>query len=217
MKPESNNIEDYLKSDFVTDLENSSIIKKANELIKDETGEALRAKLIYEWVRDKIPHSNDIDSPILTCSASEVLSKGTGMCFSKSHLLAALLRSVNIPTGFCYQALRSDPPNDNTIVLHGLNGIYLSEINKWIVVDARGNTRDLNAQFRTDKMQLAFSMDAAAGEFLYETIYISPFKHVIEKLKKYTNRKEFSNNIPKPIDKHITSIWSPLVKKKLLL
>ena len=150
-----------------------------------------KIQFIYEWVRDEIPHSNDINVQVLTCSASEVLSNKTGICFSKSHLLAALLRSVHIPAGFCYQVLRVDPPIDNTLVLHGLNGIYISEIQKWVIADARGNTQDINAQFRTDMMQLAFEMDDSAGEFLYETIFISPFEHVVEKLRKYKNRSEF--------------------------
>ena len=200
MKPESNNIENYLKNDFVTDWDNPSIQHKAKEIIEGAVNETYKARLIYEWVRDEIPHSNDINSQALTCSATEVLSNKTGICFSKSHLLAALLRSVNIPSGFCYQVLRNDPPIDNTLVLHGLNGIYLSEIQKWIVVDARGNTRDINAQFRVDKMQLAFAMNESAGEFLYETIFISPFDHVVERLKKYKNRSDFGADIPKPIE-----------------
>ncbi len=201
MKPESKNIENYLKYDSVVDWNNSSIQRKAGQIIEAAVDEIDKARLIYNWVRDEIPHSKDINTQVLTCSATEVLSNGTGMCFSKSHLLAALLRSVNIPSGFCYQVLRNDPPIDNTLVLHGLNGIYLSGIQEWIVVDARGNTGDLNAQFRIDTLQLAFSMNDSAGEFLYETIFTSPFKHVVERLKKYKNRNDFGGDIPKPIEK----------------
>ncbi len=199
MKPESKNIEDYLKYDSVIDWNNPPIQQKAEEIISDATNEIDKARLIYEWVRDEIPHSNDINTQILTCSATEVLSKGTGMCFSKSHLLAALLRSVKIPSGFCYQVLRNDPPSDNTLVLHGLNGIYISEIQKWLIVDVRGNTRELNAQFSTEKPQLAFSMSESAGEFLYKTIFILPFEHVVKRLKKYKNRNDFGSDIPEPI------------------
>ena len=103
MKPESNNIDNYLKYDSVTDWNNPSIQLKAKEIIEGAVNEIDKARLIYEWVRDEIPHSNDINTQVLTCSATEVLSQKTGMCFSKSHLLAALLRSVNIPSGFCYQ------------------------------------------------------------------------------------------------------------------
>lgn len=199
MKPESKSIEDYLKYDSIIDWSNIIIQRKAEEIIEHVEDEIDKARLIYEWVRDKIPHSNDINTQILTCSATEVLNNGTGMCFSKSHLLTALLRSVSIPSGFCYQVLRNDPPVDNTLVLHALNGIYLSEPQKWIVVDARGNTRGLNAQFSIDIPQLAFSMDNYAGEFLYDTVFVSPFKHVIERLKKYKNRNDCSTDIPKPI------------------
>lgn len=199
MKQESKNIEDYLIQDSVINWNNPMVKGKAVEIVDGLVDEIDKARLIYEWVRDKIPHSNDIDAQVLTCSATDVLNNKTGMCFSKSHLLAALLRSVNIPTGFCYQTLMYDYPVDNTLVLHGLNGIYLSGIQKWIVVDARGNTRNLNAQFSVDKPKLAFSMDDSKGEYLYETIFVSPFKHVIERLETYKNRMDFSDDIPKPI------------------
>lgn len=202
MKPESPNIDDYLKHDSIIDWRNPTIKRRAEKIIDGLVDEIDKARLIYEWVRDKIPHSNDINAQVLTCSATEVLNNETGMCFSKSHLLAALLRSVNIPAGFCYQVLMNNTPNDNTLVLHGLNGIYLSKISKWIVVDARGNSRDLNAQFSVNIPKLAFPMDESAGEYLYETIYVSPFKHVVERLKKYRNRMEFSEDIPKPIEKN---------------
>ncbi len=77
--------------------------------------------------------------------------------------------------------------------------VYLSENQKWIIVDARGNTRELNAQFSIDRPQLAFSMSNSAGEFLYETIFISPFQHVVKRLKKYKNRNDFGTDIPEPI------------------
>lgn len=201
MKAESEKIKDYLKSDSIIDWYNLAVRHKAQEIIKDFEDEVYKARLIYEWVRDEIPHSNDINTQVLTCTASEVLANGTGICFSKSHLLAALLRSVQIPAGFCYQVLRNDPPVDNTLILHGLNGIYLSKIHKWIVVDARGNTHELIAEFNTDKPQLAFMMDKSAGEFLYETIFVSPFRHVIKRLKKYNNRKDFAADLPGPIVK----------------
>jgi transglutaminase-like putative cysteine protease len=200
MKQDSKNIEDYLKHDSIIDWRNPIIKRKAAKIVDGIVNEIDKARYIYEWVRDKIPHSNDINAQVLSCSATEVLNNETGMCFSKSHLLAALLRSVNIPTGFCYQVLMYDPPVDNTLVLHGLNGIYLSVVQKWVVVDARGNTRNLNAQFSIDIPKLAFSMDYSKGEYLYETIFVSPFEHVVERLKKYKNRMDFSEDIPKPIE-----------------
>ena len=106
----------------------------------------------------------------MTCSASQVLSAGTGICYAKSHLLAAFLRAVNIPAGFCYQVLRSGvyPPQ---MVLHGLNGIYLPSLGRWIRVDPRGNTNGISAQFSLKEEQLAFSMVPDQGEYIYNWIY----------------------------------------------
>ena len=57
----------------------------------------------YEYVRDNISHSADAGEDEVTCSAGEVFEAGHGICFAKSHLLAALLRAKSIPAGFCFQ------------------------------------------------------------------------------------------------------------------
>ena len=57
-------------------------------------------------------HSADINEDILTYTASQVLSAGHGICFAKSHLLAAILRCKSVPAGFCYQKLILDDEID---------------------------------------------------------------------------------------------------------
>lgn len=197
MHPESNYMEDYLVSDYIIDWDDSAVYDKAMELADDTQDDIHKARVLYDWVRDEIPHSNDIGSEVVTCTASEVLGAGTGICFAKSHLLAALLRAKRIPAGFCYQVLRSDPPIDNQLILHGLNGIYLSSIGRWIRLDARGNTGDVNAQFSLDHEQLAFPMDPSYGEMIYDAIYKVPAKSVIERLRKYKKRSELWSDLPK--------------------
>jgi transglutaminase-like putative cysteine protease len=135
----------------------------------------------------------------VTCSASEVLHHGTGICLAKSHLLAALLRAVTIPAGFCYQVLRMDPPVDNEPVLHGLNAIYLATLGRWIRIDARGNTNGINAQFSIKKEQLAFAMDPSADEFIYEAIFAAPVNSVIDRLKMYKTRRELWLDLPQSL------------------
>jgi transglutaminase-like putative cysteine protease len=200
MKPESQNLNDYLVSDAIVDWQTPDVRQKALELTRSLTGEIDKARCLYEWVRDVIPHTNDAGRDVVTCTASEVLHHGTGVCFSKSHLLAALLRANNIPAGFCYQVLRLDPPVDNELVLHGLNGVYLASLGKWIRLDARGNTRGVNAQFSVGKEQLAFAMEAAAGEFIYDTIFAAPVSNVVNRLKKYDNRRELWLDLPKAFE-----------------
>ena len=145
------------------------------------------------------PHSHDAGLDRVTCSASEVLQYGTGICFAKSHLLAALLRAVGIPAGFCYQVLRLDPPIDDEPVLHGFNAIYLAPLNKWIRVDAQGNTNGINAQFNDKKEQLAFAMDPEADEFIYEAIFAAPVSSVVERLKMYTSLDDLWQDLPQSL------------------
>jgi len=199
MYPESDDLNDYLASDAIVDWQTPEVRHRALELTRTLTDDVAKARCLYEWVRDVISHTNDAGLDIVTCSASEVLRHGTGICFAKSHLLAALLRAVGIPAGFCYQVLRMAPPVDNEPVLHGFNAIYLASIDRWIRVDARGNTNGVNAQFGIDKEQLAFAMDPAADEFIYEAIFAAPVTSVVDTLKRHATRSELWQDLPQSL------------------
>lgn len=196
MYPESDDINDYLLSDAIIDWQTPAVLHQALALTESAIDEVEKARILYEWVRDTIPHSRDAGHDKLTCTASEVLEERTGICFAKSHLLAALLRAVQIPAGFCYQVLRRDPPIDNEPVLHGFNALYLTTLGRWLRVDARGNTGDINAQFNLKKEQLAFAMDPAAEEFIYEAIFSAPVECVVERLQMYGSLGELWDDLP---------------------
>ncbi|MDR3580073.1 MAG: transglutaminase family protein [Oryzomonas sp.] len=199
MYPESDDLNDYLVSDTVVDWQTPAVRQKALELTRSLPDEVAKARCLYEWVRDRIPHTNDAGLDIVTCTASEVLHHGTGICFAKSHLLAALLRAVNIPAGFCYQVLRFDPPVDNEPVLHGFNAVYLASLDTWIRIDARGNTNGINAQFSIGKEVLAFAMDPEADEFIYEAIFAAPVSSVVYRLKMYRTMHELWPDLPQSL------------------
>lgn len=184
MEPESSNLNDYLVADDVVDWKNPVVQAKAQTIVAGAAGDIEKARLLFEWVRDEIPHSGDIGSDVVTCCASEVLIAGTGICFAKSHLLAAFLRSVRIPAGFCYQVVKCDSSSEG-LVLHGLNSLFLPSLEKWIRLDPRGNIGDIDAQFSTDREQLAFSTDPASGAFIYETIYASPARVIVDMLTRF--------------------------------
>ena len=129
-------------------------------------------------------------------TASDVLRLGHGVCFAKSHLLAALLRSVCIPAGLCYQKLIFDDVCDRRLTLHGLNAVYLEEENRWIRLDARGNKRGVNAQFDLNAEKLAFPVREELGEADFETICFSPAKSVLESLQSSRSAAELINNLP---------------------
>ena len=194
--PYSNKIDEYLKADDVIDYRNKSIMQLADALFQKANNELEFIKMAYEFVRDNISHSADIKEDIITCAASEVLEAGHGICFAKSHLLAALLRCKSIPTGFCYQKLILDDETAPILIYHGLNGVYIKELGKWIRLDARGNREDVDAQFSIDNEQLAFTVRPEMGEIDNFIVYPEPDVKVLEKLRKNKTRTELWDNLP---------------------
>lgn len=198
--PFTDNISEYLKSDDVIDYNNEAITQIADSLYQNAESEIEYIKAAYEFVRDKISHSADINEDIITCSASEVLKAGHGICFAKSHLLAALLRCKSIPTGFCYQKLILDDETAPVLIYHGLNGVYIKECNKWIRLDARGNKEGVNAQFSIDEEQLAFPVRAENGEEDGFVVYHNPDKKILEKLRNNKTRTELWDDLPTELE-----------------
>lgn len=154
------------------------------------------ARLTYEYVRDHIDHSWDIQSQEVTWKASDVLLHKHGLCYSKSHLLAALLRANGIPAGMCYQYLRQDGTANTDLVLHGLNAVYFSSIGRWIRLDARGNKPGIFAEFSIDNEKLAFTVQPGLGETDIPFIYYEPDRSVMRSLRKYDNLQDLMLNLP---------------------
>jgi transglutaminase-like putative cysteine protease len=198
MRLRSNRIQDYLTSSFAIDWQHPDIIHRAKQITLGLDNDIARAQSLFEWVRDKIPHSRDIDADIVTFTASEVLMQGTGICYAKSHLLAAMCRSIGIPAGLCYQTCVDDPP-DSSLVLHGLNAIYLAQIDRWIRVDPRGNTGEIDARFSLTAERLAFPPNPDLGEFMYAEIWSEPVPEIVEVLTKFTSRRKLWPHLPSSI------------------
>lgn len=194
--PYSNIIDEYLKEDTVIDYKNEAITQLADDLFQKANNELEFIKTAYEFVRDNISHSADISEDIITCTASEVLKAGHGICFAKSHLLAALLRCKSVPTGFCYQKLILDDETAPVLIYHGLNGVYVKEFKKWIRLDARGNKNGVNAQFLIENEQLAFPIRPEMGEVDRFVVYPNPDVKVLEKLRENETRTELWDNLP---------------------
>ena len=196
MKAFSEDINEYLKCDEVIDFDNTDVSKLADQLYSESESETEFVKMAYEYVRDMISHSADIRADTVTCSASEVLKAGHGICFAKSHLLAALLRCKGVPAGFCYQKLILDDETAPVLIYHGLNGVYVSEHKKWIRLDARGNKPGVDAQFSLDTEQLAFSIRHEKGEEDGTMIYPTPDTLIIRSMRESKTRTELWNDLP---------------------
>ena len=115
----------YLKADNVIDYNNEPVCKLADRLFDSSSDEVDFIRKAYEYVRDNIAHSADAGEELVTCSASEVLQTRHGICFAKSHLLAAILRSKGVPTGFCYQKLILDDETAPVIAYRAMMGEYI--------------------------------------------------------------------------------------------
>ena len=183
----------YLEETQVIDFTNPDIQNLAHELSKDCITDEEIAKNCFIYVRDNIHHSGDSKDEITTCKASDVLKYKTGWCYAKSHLLAALLRANNIPTGFCYQRLSCSEYKKDIYCLHGLNAVYLKNYG-WYKIDARGNKKGVNAQFIPPFEQLAFNL--AKNEFDLADIYNEPLDVVVEGLTKNKTYDEMINIFP---------------------
>ena len=183
----------HLAATAVIDCDHPSVVAKAAELSAGLAEDWERARRCFEFVRDDIRHSWDFRLNPVTCSASEVLRHGTGYCYAKSHLLAALLRASGIPAGLCYQRLSVDG-EAAPFCLHGLNAVYLSNLG-WYRIDARGNKTGVDAQFMPPVERLAFT-PKLAGESDLREIHAEPLPQVIELLRRWPTVEAVAANLP---------------------
>ena len=173
----------FLRATEVIDHDHPSVAAKARALRGDLTDPVAIARACFLFVRDEISHSVDARANPLTRRASDVLHHGTGYCFAKSHLLAALLRANGMPAGFCYQRLSIDdvgPP----FTLHGFNAVDLPGIG-WHRVDPRGNKPGVFSDFTPPVEVLAYQ-PKLPGEADLPEVHADPLPVVLEHLGAHT-------------------------------
>ncbi len=193
---ESNYLKDYLLELDMVDYNHPLIRTKVSEIFSGLFNEIEIIKAAFEYVRDNIAHSFDIQGSRVTCKASEVLYFEEGICYAKSNLLAAILRSQGIPTGFCYQRLTKGDTPDTGYCIHALNAVYLKTLQRWIRLDARGNKAEVNSQFSIDEERLAFPIRKEYDEIDYPVIYTEPNANTITALKQNSDCQMLYNNLP---------------------
>jgi transglutaminase-like putative cysteine protease len=186
-------VKNYLASTDYIDWQQPAVLEKALSLSEGLSSEDAIAKACFEFVRDEIKHSWDYQINPVTCKASDVLEQGSGYCYAKSHLLAALLRANKIPAGLCYQRLTISGDRQ-PYCLHGLNAVYLKD-HGWYRIDARGNKEGTNADFCPPKEQLAFPI-ISEGETDLPEIWSEPLAVVVDVLTQYSDFLEVASNLP---------------------
>ena len=86
-------MENYLIETPSIDYMNPLIQDKVWELMNKSEDNWDYIKRSYIFVRDEIPHSWNIKTDVVSKTASEVIENKTAICWTKSCLLAALLRA----------------------------------------------------------------------------------------------------------------------------
>lgn len=164
----------YLESNPYIDGQDTVIRSCVAAVIGSETKDVEIVRKLYEFVRDEIHHSWDHKEKRVTVTAAEVLEHKTGICWAKTNLLAALLRGAGIPCGTCYQKLTLGDTPDTGYCIHALNAVYIKSLDRWIRIDARGNSQTVKAEFSLQEERLAFPVRREMGEVDYGIVYARP-------------------------------------------
>ncbi|TDE67284.1 transglutaminase family protein [Streptococcus sp. KCJ4932] len=178
--------QEFLEVSEYIDYLHPEIQKLAHQLKNESIDEIDLVKNTFHFVRDDIHHSWDVKDKRVTVSASDCLREGVGICWAKANLLAALLRANGIPSGFSYQRLILGSTPDTGYCIHALNTVYLDSLGKWLRLDARGNKKNVQAEFSLDEERLAFYPDAE-GEVDYHDNHAKPDQGLMMVLEKSTD------------------------------
>lgn len=200
LKIRNENLQAYLEETDVINFSHPAIQEKIQEFQKSGKTKFESAQLAFNFVRDEIKHSFDLeDSKVITITSSDALNKLEGICFAKSHLLAAFLRGMNIPTGFCYQRVTRKGTPESGYALHGLNAVYFEEMDKWFRVDPRGNKPGVSSEFSITPEKLAYPIRTEMDEIDYPHVFSEPLVEVISGMKQSNDCKELFVNRPESI------------------
>lgn len=187
-------MERFLAATEYVDYDSGIIAEKAKELFTYEMDDIQKARTAYRFVRDEIPHSFDINATVITAKASDVLKYKTGICHAKANLLAALLRSQGIPTGFCFEHITLLSDDTLGYCVHAFNAVFLD--GRWIKLDARGNKAGVNAEFSLGEPILAYPVRKEYDEYFWSGIYSKPQADTMKMLERATCLKDIMDNIP---------------------
>lgn len=131
------NLEEYLKPTYFINSDSETVIDLANELAKDTKNIIEKAVNIFYWTRDEILYN-----PYETFTpekeknrASHIISLKKGWCVQKACVLAALARTLGIPSRLHFADIRNHIVPEklkklmgtDLFVFHGYAELYLND------------------------------------------------------------------------------------------
>ncbi|MGW2839326.1 transglutaminase-like domain-containing protein [Streptomyces sp. NPDC001493] len=197
MIQENPDLNAYLAADEAIDHHHPYVRETAQRLGAETSDAYTYAEAAFTFVRDTIPHSADSGDLRVAWRASDVLATRNGICYAKSHALAALLRVADIPAALCYQRLVDE--EGGVPGVHGLVALRLPGRGHWSRIDPRGNKPGVDARFSLDRERLAWPVHPAFGGVDYPVLHASPHPEVLEVLRRARDRHELWETLPRAL------------------
>lgn len=113
---------------------NMNVYKKAMDLTKKSKSDLDKVKAIYKYVVNNIEYDYSKAKNVklnYVPNVDKVLSSSSGICYDYASLIAAMLRSVGVPTKLVMGYSKT-----NKGIFHAWNEVYLASEHKWITIDA---------------------------------------------------------------------------------
>jgi transglutaminase-like putative cysteine protease len=162
--------EAYLKKSVYCDYGHPAIAGLAQDLAKGESEPAGIVLSTFKHIRDHIRFGFDL----VQVKASETLSKGYGVCWNKSLLLVALLRSNKIPARMAHHPVNREfmrPAMGDACqtltdtINHCFTQVHLN--GAWVTVDATLDTPTYTNLFKPHHVSWGIDWDGVKDMRLY--------------------------------------------------
>jgi transglutaminase-like putative cysteine protease len=189
----------HIQKSVYCDFDHPAVSRLARDLANDEPDPSRLPLAIFKYIRDNIRFGFDL----ARVKASETLAKGYGVCYNKSLLLVALLRSNKIPARMACHPLKREfirPAMGEACQTltetfnHCFTQVQLN--GKWVAVDATLDTSTYQKLFKPHQVSWGIDWDCEKEMELY-TEHIAGPAVVIEDIDAAIEQ-DMGNVLPPP-------------------
>ncbi len=189
----------HIQKSVYCDFDHPAVSSLAKDLANDESDSVMVTLSIFNHVRDNIRFGFDL----VQVKASETLAKCYGVCWNKSLLLVALLRSSKIPARMAYNPVQQEFMRPvmgeacqtlTETINHCFTQVQLN--GKWVAVDATLDASTYQKLFKPHQVSWGIDWDGKKDMQLY-TEHIAGAIVVIEDIDAAI-QQDVGNVLPPP-------------------
>ena len=189
----------HIQKSVYCDFDHPAVSRLAMDLAKGKADPLNVTLAAFKHIRDNIRFGFDL----VRVKASETLAKGYGVCYNKSLLLVALLRSNKIPARMAYNPLKREfmrPAMGEACQTltetfnHCFTQVQLN--GKWVAVDSTLDTSTYQKLFKPHQVSWGIDWDGEKDMQLY-TEHIAGPAVVIEDIDAAI-QQDVGNILPPP-------------------